>query len=431
MKILFLLPETKGGGIATYYSQLIPELEKRGVACKVAAVANEAGSFFSEVTLLKASESMSLPSLNLFPVIQGCINYTRSVKTQLYTLLQEGFDLVEVTDYKLSFLPWLVQRKDLPVVIRTAGSSGQLELNEDRLGWEFQTSYLRSIENSLMMRADGVVAISKINQSYWSSNLNRNIDFIPPAFRFHKEVAETAYEEPFGIVIGRIQLWKGPEVVCEALHKMTHPPKIYWIGGDNYHREYTRSMSGYLKDKYPNVWGKHIIPLGRMPYAKVQEMIRKAGFVLVPSSWDTYNFTCVEAMGKKKIVVASDGVGSSMHITEGENGFIFQKDNADMLVDKVQHVLSLSLKEKLQIGENAFNRVQHDLDPEVIIPQRIRHYEQIIKGFTPKVYEDDWLEILDKEIDDEVCNTKILNQLSVKEISGYLIKRIKAKVYKS
>lgn len=86
-------------------------------------------------------------------------------------------------------------------------------------------------------------------------------------------------------------------------------PAIQWVGGDNYFREYSWSMSDHLK-KYV-AWGTKIVHTDRVSYEEAQQKLASAKFLIVPSLWDTFNFTAIEGMAKGKVVICSSGASNT------------------------------------------------------------------------------------------------------------------------
>lgn len=77
------------------------------------------------------------------------------------TLKTEHFDIIEISDYPLLFVPWVLERRNEPILIKLHGSLGQIEQFENRKGQQIQTSLLRFIEDRCISAAEGVMSYSR------------------------------------------------------------------------------------------------------------------------------------------------------------------------------------------------------------------------------------------------------------------------------
>jgi glycosyltransferase involved in cell wall biosynthesis len=181
-----------------------------------------------------------------------------------------------------------------------------------------------------------------------------------------------------GIVVGRLQNWKGPEVLCQAAELLgAKAPKIIWVGRDTPFRLRQRWMSTHLKESYGNVWEKIVLPAGEKSRLITGSMQAAAKFVVVPSTWDTFNLAAVEAMSASKIVICSDGAGVSRLIRHGENGFKFPAGDPKRLAVLLTEVDNLSQEAQNKIGQSARNTVERELNPDLICALRIDRYRHL------------------------------------------------------
>ena len=100
--------------------------------------------------------------------------------------------------------------------------------------------------------------------------------------------------------------------------------------------------------------------------------------VIVPSTWDVFNFTVVEAMAAGRPVIVSSGAGASELIEHGVNGWVFPSADADALAAVIAFVDALSEAELQAIGAEARATIQRELDPALIVAERMAAYKQAI-----------------------------------------------------
>ena len=327
-------------------------------------------------------------------------------------------------------MPWVLGQSQIPVLVQLHGSLGQVEMYEARHGQHTQTALLRHIENQIIKEAEGIAALSGSNARFWKGATGKEVLSLYASYSPSAPLA-TPQNLSGGLVLGRVQTWKGPEELCQAVELLGEKcPNIEWVGGDNYYRDYSVSMSGYLKGKYP-VWGSKIIHTGRIPYEEAQQKLASARFLIIPSLWDTFNFTVVEGMAQGKVVVCSDGAGASEHIIDGENGFVYPAKDVAALAEKIRIADQLSNEERARIGANARETVERVFASEETVKQRIQLYEELIKkGPSPKNDPElewlrDWLSPNGKE--SQHFPDVLLDQLSLKWLGEYFLRRIRKK----
>lgn len=84
----------------------------------------------------------------------------------------------------------------------------------------------------------------------------------------------------------------------------------------------------------------------------IKELDKNSIFIL-PSFSEGMPQVLIEAMARKCIVVGSDNLGNRDLIVNGENGFLFENNNAGSLSQVVNGILNMSKEKKEEIVENA------------------------------------------------------------------------------
>lgn len=440
MRILFVLPELAGGGIGTYYRNQIEFLKGQGHHIVVYlppdayTAQNDLGVEVRHGSVEDVARfRKNFSYLDTFPLLHEGV----SLAWALYQAAgKETYDIVEVTDYKLLFLPWLVLDKKAPVVVRLAGSTGQVEEQEQRYGQGLETALLRYVENETLISADGLVALSTSNQQYWEKRLCRTVQLIYPYMnvdqrrRESSSSTELTTDQTYGIVLGRVQVWKGAENLCKAVSLIDKNVncKIYWVGGDNYYRTYEKSMVEHLSTTY-KVWGSSIQYLPRQPYAEAQSLLRNAAYQIVPSTWDTFNFTLVEGMMDEKVIVAADGVGASEHILNGANGFVYSANDYIALSKLLDKVINLSSGVRKIIGSSAGKSATEIFGQQELGQQKLELYENLINN-QPVPIDIRSIYIRKAILDNRSAISKenLLDKMSIRQLIKGIINGVKRKV---
>jgi glycosyltransferase involved in cell wall biosynthesis len=231
--------------------------------------------------------------------------------------------------------------------------------------------------------------------------------------------------------VGRVQKWKGAVELCEAILLLGNAaPSVDWIGRDTAFGKPGMTTAGYLRATYPSIWGRGIRHLAALPPADVRDLQAAAAFCLVPSQWDTFNFTCVEAMGTAAPVICSTGAGASELIEDGRNGLLYEAGSAQALANAIKRMLDLSSHEREAMGERARETVAQRLDPATIIERRIDAYERCVaeRATAARLPEESWVAQALRPQRDAAHNFEFLHQVPLRELTAHTAKRMIRKV---
>lgn len=157
----------------------------------------------------------------------------------------------------------------------------------------------------------------------------KKITCIPTFTSSKSEVGEPQIGS-YGLYFGRITEEKGVETVVKAYEKL--PDHELKIMGDDTTEEGIRLKDYVKKHKMSNVEF-----LGFKSGTELEEVIKGARFVLIPSIWyDNLPNTALESFQYSKPVIASN-IGSLPElVVDGVNGFLFEAGNADALIHVIR-----------------------------------------------------------------------------------------------
>jgi glycosyltransferase involved in cell wall biosynthesis len=206
----------------------------------------------------------------------------------------------------------------------------------------------------------------------------------------------TSYSRPVtapqalkGLVVGRLQNWKGAEVLCKAL-RLAPEIEIEWVGGDTDWGQIGMRASEYLAANYPDVFGKKLHWIGRLERDQVAQKMKVAGFLVVPSVWDVFNLTVAEGMEVRLPVICSRAAGAEMLIEHGKSGFLFDPAKPEELAHSLKLVAGMLEAERVEIGFSAQEAVKTYLNEKNILNLLEGSYGDAIKrGVTTS--KDAWL----------------------------------------
>jgi glycosyltransferase involved in cell wall biosynthesis len=386
-RALFVIPEYPphaGGGIITFYRNFVPHLAAAGVRVRVLVAGASSEEFPPYDRDGVSVEAVSLERIALMERSFGTFDATPLLRRHLATSWAaweqagrgEGFDVVETTDFGLLFAPWVVNR-GVPSVVQLHGSLGQISLREPHRGEELQSTLFRLIEQTLLPYADELQTYSEANAHFWSDLTRRSVQVLRPGLAVPE--TGTAERDAHGLVVGRVQVWKGPQVLCEALARMADPPVIDWVGRDTRDPETKKPFSSSLKSRFPEVWEKQVHWLGSRSPQEAGELQRRARFAVIPSTWDVFNFTVAESMAASTPVVCSNGAGAAEVVTSGIEGDVFESENAESLAVALSRMVSRTDAEIRAMGDAARQKIARLLDPSAMSAHRLEGYRAVTR----------------------------------------------------
>lgn len=295
----------------------------------------------------------------------------------------DAFDVVETTDFGLLFAPLVCLESRPPVLVKLHGSLGQISEHETIApAAQLDFALARLIEQVCLPAADGLCAYSPANASEWSRRLGVEVAFIPPSLAIPEQTDSPSDSAFTGVVVGRVQPWKGPEVVCRAVELMQLGAdsefRIAWVGRDTNSAPDGQSMSAWLTKTYPGVWGSRVVPIGTRTAPQVASLQSSVRFCVVPSLWDTFNFTLAESMSLRAVTVGSTGAGASYLIENGSSGLTFEAGDATQAAAALEEAWRLDRRGRDSIGDAARETVIRELDPGTVAERNLRCLSDLV-----------------------------------------------------
>jgi glycosyltransferase involved in cell wall biosynthesis len=392
MRLLILTPEYEGsgGGIMRFYQSLVPALVAKGVTIRIIEGSAFHAAEDKSLRLLNGAwvETLEVSRLHRWHARFGHLAALPGLRRHLaaswamweQARFGEDSDVVEACDWGLLFVPAALEAAR-PLVVQCHGSVGQIAERDPIEGEETQGVVTRLLEATVLVGVDDIQTLSVGNADDWRQHTGRNVDVIRPAWdSLATHSAQQAHNR--GLVVGRVQRWKGPQVLCAAMKLLgNRAPEIDWVGLDTSWKTTNSSTSAHLSTAYSGIWGKKIVPRSPVPALAVSSLQAAALFNLVPSTWDVFNLTVVEAMTSGRPTIVSTGAGASELIQDGVNGYTFPSDDAEGLAACIDRVLTESPARLADVGQAAQATVREALDPHMIATQRVIAYESTIVAF--------------------------------------------------
>lgn len=251
----------------------------------------------------------------------------------------------------------------------------------------FDNSLCDKIECLAFRRADSLFGPSKIIASVVEKLVNKQVKIIETPFILDTDkLDEKIYQDllkdkKYLLFFGRVGPLKGVKVIAKIIYNLLEINKeLYFVFvGTNEHDE-----NGSMIEQVYNSAKHHkdrIIYTNKLRHEQLYPIINNAFAAVLPSRIDNFPNTCLEAMVHKRVVIGTKGASFEQLLNDGESGFLCNNDDPDDLLLTIKKVLNLDDKNRQQIGEKAYLRVQQ-LKPEIVVSQLLDYYETIIQAKT-------------------------------------------------
>ena len=122
-----------------------------------------------------------------------------------------------------------------------------------------------------------------------------------------------------------------------------------------------------------------VIYIDSQPHASLYPIITNAKAVVLPSRYDNFPNTCIEAMSLKKVVLATKNTGFDQMIKDGENGFLCEPYNSKSLLEGLKRIMNASKEEMDRLSGNAYLRIL-DLEPSKAAGRLLEYYRYVIEN---------------------------------------------------
>ena len=369
--VLQVLPHLNSGGLVSGAVEISEALQKTGMN---SFVASAGGRREREIT--KAGGKV--------------INFSLGSKNPIIMLLNV---------YKLSRI---IKKYKINIIhARSRAPAWSAYLAAKKTGIPFVTTFhgtysiqnkLKKKYNSIMVKSDRVIAISRFINNHILSNYNIDKDKIVTIhrginierFNYLKVADERLIsllnifnipEDSFVVLLpGRITRWKGHILLIEAIFKLQRSDIICLFVGDSQGRKKYYAELEKILDKFKLKNNFRIIP-NQTDMATVY----KLADVVVSSSLDPEAFgrVIVEAQAMGRPTISANHGGGSEIIIDGLTGWLFKPGDADDLSDKINKALSLNKDNRDKLAINAIKRAKLNFNNETMCAKTLQVYAEL------------------------------------------------------
>ncbi len=117
---------------------------------------------------------------------------------------------------------------------------------------------------------------------------------------------------------------------------------------------------------------------GPLPHTAIPHILSRARIAVVPSRWDNFPHSCMEAMSQGIPVIATREGGMAEMIVDGTSGWLANACSSDALAEALARSLSAAPETVLAMGEEAARAVGNLCGDAVIIEQQLELRRELV-----------------------------------------------------
>lgn len=314
--------------------------------------------------------------------------YRRKVAGKLDRLISGcGVDLVEGADSGAESLFYRPEKHPgVPFVVRLHGATAVCELFDKNIP-EAARRAVRGVERRLCAKATHLSAPTRAAEPLLRREMGlgqRRIAIFPnpPSLKLlaagHEEVDPNLI-----LYVGRLTLGKGVELLARAFVRVLQQrpeARLLLVGTDCPIGAGWDKRSSSTKDYLLSILApcrERVVFTGHLPHTALGGYYRRAAVCVFPSYFESFGYTCLEAMAHGKAVVTSRSAGTAELLDDGRCGLLFSPPDVGELAERMVTLLQdPALRHSL--GESARKRALKHYNEDSVIEQTLAFYRRAI-----------------------------------------------------
>ena len=215
---------------------------------------------------------------------------------------------------------------------------------------EWKRKIYALVERLLLCKTDAVINVSRYEQEaalrYHLKAEKQHIIYSGISSK-KQEIDDTLElsDKPINLLfVGRFDTPKGADYLLETFVKCSRPDIHLSLVGDN--------VVGGVQIKKENT--DRVTFYGWIPHEKLGSYYAACDAVIMPSRWEAFGLAAVEAMKYGKPVIVSNRGALPELVTSGKNGYIFDFDHPETLVDLLNYLDKQTLSQMRGLAETDF-----------------------------------------------------------------------------
>jgi glycosyltransferase involved in cell wall biosynthesis len=381
--------EVGGGGAESYVNTMAQALTGIGHQVSVIAFGKHNEQRFDErVRVIKSSARnwhwylyRGLPLGKSFAQPVREIEWSQCAWSALEKLNKANpVDVVETGE--MIVLQQLVPGKKPPMVVRGHGNRLAIKrFTRSHVG--LGDLFGRKLELMGVRRAAAITAVSAFQAKELAQDLSlpeKSIHVIPnpvSPILLQRALGQTRVEpaKPVVLYTGRIEMNKGSLELLRSVDRVASrfPDVEYVIAGARHNSIDDQMLNSALG---VNGTHKHVRMLGHVPWQQLADLYRRASVFVMPSFYETFGISVIEAMAFGLPVVATKTGGLPEVVEDGITGILVPTGDAEALADALIRLLrDPDLRQRM--GQAGQERVRAEFTIDRIVSQTLAVYESV------------------------------------------------------
>jgi glycogen synthase len=241
-----------------------------------------------------------------------------------------------------------LKKKYTPLFAKLRFVLGALRRGKIDVGYWRKYDYLQDPDYTFVQIADAITAPSNTMKQWAVNNwkiLPSKINVIPNPFIpsdafLHLPINRNGKKKEI-VFFGRLNVLKGLVNATHAMKKILLEFKDYHfkvIGDDGAGPNAGESMQTWMQNRLSS-FKENVHFYKGQAYEDLPALIADAEIVLLPSLFESFSYTCAEAMAAGKAVIGSKETGMEDMITSNKNGILIDAENVDDIYNAIKKVI--------------------------------------------------------------------------------------------
>ena len=386
-------------------AQIIPSLEsggvERGVVDIAKAIKNQgwnsivisSGGVLTYQLIEAGVRHIKLPVHSKNPLV-----IFKNIKKLSQIIEEHKIDILHLRSRAPMISAYYAIKKTSAVLVSTIHGSYSLNF----LG--IKNSSIKKIYNSIMLRADKIIAVSNFIKNNIINNYqnphhnpldkNLNIDKLNQIKVIHRGVDLKYFnssvisknrmidlinkwnlpdDKKIIMLPARFTEWKGHKFLLNALTMVNQDYFCILVGSDHGHQLFRKKIERKIIDLHLEGKVKVVGNCKDMPsafaisYLALSTSIRPEAFGRI----------AIEAQSSSRIVIATNIGGSLETIIDNKTGFLVEPNNAEELAKKIDEILSMNQEKYQEISNQARLHVEQNFSNQQMYDKTIEVYQEI------------------------------------------------------
>ncbi len=391
-------PPHFGGGIGTYARNIVPALAARGCQVHVITQSHSETHPSCERDGLITVHRVPM-GVGLGPGCLGASIHSARVIADLARRME--IDIVEFAECEGAGAAFLLARESgalgrlaLPVVVHLHSPTElNLALNHEPTAEHPEPvvtpglGTVISAERWSIRTADAICAPSRIMASWATEHyaLDQQPEVVPYSIGSvpGPSPSPTNTAERTLLYTGRLERRKGVDILCRAWSRLAcaFPQwRLRLVGADTGTGPGGSSMRAHIERILGEAMSQTVF-IGARPTWALPDEYHSAHACIIPSRWENFPNTTIEAMSYARPIIVSSRGGMFEMLGESNGGASFAAEN-DIDCERVMRsVLMLSDLERRAMGLRARARILHLCDETRVADARIDFYMRTIEAY--------------------------------------------------